>query len=349
MRVAVVSFRLGGPDGVSVEAAKWCAAFRRLGHDFYTVAGAGPVDRLVPGLDVRAPIPPSPAEVESALAAADVVVVDNLLSLTPLNRAAADAVAAALRGRPALIRHHDLPWQRPAFVGWRRPVDDDPCWVHTTINRRTAAELGERGIAAEVIYNAFDTDAAPGDRSATRAALGLQPADRLVLHPVRAIPRKNVAGAVDIARELRATYWLLGPAEDGYGPALTGILDRARRQGVRVVHGDAGTGATERVADAYAAADAVVLPSFWEGFGNATVESAIHRRPLAIGDYPVAAELAAFGFRWFDAADPSALARWLDQPDPALLDHNAEVARRHFSLAALDRRLADLLDGFPRR
>lgn len=339
----MVSFRLGGPDGVSVEAAKWSAAFRRLGHDVYTVAGAGPVDRLVPGLDIRAPEPPASGEVHDALAAADIVVVDNLLSLTPLNPAAADAVAAALRGRPALIRHHDLPWQRPVFIGWRRPVDDDPRWVHTTINRLTAAELADRGIAADVVYNAFDTDAAPGDRATTRAALGLEPDDRLVLHPVRAIPRKNVAGAVDIARELRATYWLLGPAEDGYDGAVAAILDRARRLGWRVVHGDAGTGATARVADAYAAADAVVLPSTWEGFGNATVESAIYRRPLAIGDYPVAAELAGFGFRWFAADDPAALGRFLDAPDPDLLDHNAAVARRYFSLAALDQRLEQIL------
>ena len=103
-----------------------------------------------------------------------------------------------------------------------------------------------------------------------------------------------------------ATYWLLGPAEDGYGPELEHLVARAR---CPVLLGPPGGGCS--IADAYAACDAVLLPSFWEGFGNPSVESATHRRPLAIGPYPVADELAAFGFHWFDVADPAPLARWL--------------------------------------
>ena len=58
----------------------------------------------------------------------------------------------------------------------------------------------------------------------------------------------------------------------------------------------------------------------------------------------MAAELAAFGFRWLPADDPSSLVRWLDRPDTAVLDHNAEVARRHFSLADLPGKLARLME-----
>jgi mannosylglucosylglycerate synthase len=95
--------------------------------------------------------------------------------------------------------------------------------------------------------------------------------------------------------------------------------------------------------DAYAASDAVVFPSTWEGFGAPLIEASLHRRPLAVGDYPVAAEVAAFGFRWFPADDPTPLKAFLDHPDPALLDANHALARRHFSLDALADQLAGLL------
>jgi len=38
--LVVVSFRLGGTDGVSIEAAKWQRAFETLGHVVTTVAAA---------------------------------------------------------------------------------------------------------------------------------------------------------------------------------------------------------------------------------------------------------------------------------------------------------------------
>jgi glycosyltransferase involved in cell wall biosynthesis len=149
-----------------------------------------------------------------------------------------------------------------------------------------------------------------------------------------------VGGGLAVAAGIGATFWLLGPAEDGYGPELERLL---RSAPVRVVHGDGGAGAD--VVDAYAACDAVVLPSTWEGFGNPSVESAVHDRPLAIGSYPVAEELRAFGFRWFDHDDPGALRSWLDAPEMSMLEHNHEVARRHFSIRDLPDRLARVLAG----
>jgi glycosyltransferase involved in cell wall biosynthesis len=344
--VALISFRLGGRDGVSVEAAKWAARLTALGFDVVTVAGAGPVDRLLPGLAIGATAPPPAGALERALGDADLVVVENLCSL-PLNPAAADAVAVARRGLPTVLHHHDLPWQRERFAavtGWP-PVDQ--AWAHVTINDLSRRQLAARGIEATSIPNGFDTDAPPGDRAGTRARLALAPGERLLLHPTRAIPRKNVPAALALAVELGATYWILGPAEEGYGPELARLLAEAP---VRTIHGWPEPPLSpplptegRAVADAYAACDAVAFPSTWEGFGNPTIESAVHLRPLAVSHYPVVDELAAYGFRWFPADDAAPLAAFLDRPDRQLLEHNRDLARRHFSLAALERRLAALL------
>jgi glycosyltransferase involved in cell wall biosynthesis len=338
----LVSFRLGGGDGVAIEATKWAAALGVLGWDVFTVAGSGPVDVAVPGLAMDAAEGPSAAEVTGALAGADLVVVENLCSL-PLNLAASAVVAAVCAGRPTVLHHHDLPWQRPHLAHLPAPPDD-PAWAHVTINELSRRELAARGFHRRVttLYNTFDPDPAPGDRVGLRRAFGLADSDLLLLQPTRALARKNVPAAVALAEAVGGVYWLLGPAEDGFGPELDRIVERAE---CRVILGVPPGGCS--VADAYGACDAVLLPSSWEGFGNPSVESATHRRPLAIGPYPVAAELAAFGFRWFDALDPSALAGWLAAPDASLLEHNHRVAARSFNVADLPERLSRVLNTLP--
>ncbi len=338
-RVALVSYRLGGTDGVSIEAVKWARAFVELGAEVTTVAGSGVADRIITGLSAYAAEPPDRGAHEESLEGADLVVVENCHSL-PLNEAAGRALAELLAGRPAILHHHDLPWQRPHYQQAPPPPDDTEWW-HVTINERSRLELAAHGIAAVTFYNCFDPDVPAGDRQATRRALLVSDGEVLVLQPTRAIARKNVPGGVLFARALGATYWLLGPAEDGYGPELERVLERAE---VRVLRG---LPVDRSMADAYAACDVVVLPSTFEGFGNPSVESALHRRPLAIGAYPVATELRRFGFSWFDASDPvaaaGAAARWLADPDPRLLDRNERVARERFSTGDLPERLRRLV------
>ncbi len=331
-----VSFRLGLNDGVSIVAANWADALHRLGFDVVTVAGEGPVDRLVPGLEIDATAAPEPAAVAEALADADLVVVENLCTI-PLNLPAARTVAGVLAGRPAILHHHDPPWQRAEWAQVTELPPDDPAWRHVTINHLTRLQFADRGLTATTIYNGFDVHDGPGRRDETRAALGVAGDELLVAHPVRAIPRKRVPVALALAEQLGATYWLLGPAELGYGPELDAILAGAR---TRVIHRPWPHGP-----DLYAAPDVVAFPSSWEGFGNPPVEAALARRPVVVGDYPVARELAALGFRWFAPTDVADLSRWLADPDAELLDTNQRLAREHFSMEVMGDALADLLDG----
>lgn len=334
---AIVSFRLGGTDGVSVAAGQWGTALGRLGFTVRTVAGEGPVDHLVPGLEIGASRPPSADDVATAFAGADLVVVENLCTI-PMNLPAARTVTDALRGRPAILHHHDPPWQRARYAHVTELPPDDPAWRHVTINRLTEREMAERGLVATTIYNGFETGAGPGDRATMRRRLGIADGERLVLHPVRAIERKAIPVALELAAAAGATYWLTGPAEEGYGPTLDRILAGA---GTRVVRAAIPEG---ELADAYAACDAVVFPSTWEGFGNPPIEAGIHRRPVAVGTYPVAAELRALGFEWLPTDDAALLRRAMEAPDSDALEHNHALVERHFSRRALEAAIASLLD-----
>ena len=64
---AIVSFRLGLSDGVSIIAAGWQRALTDLGFDVTTVAGEGPVDRLLPGLAIGATEPPADDELRGGV------------------------------------------------------------------------------------------------------------------------------------------------------------------------------------------------------------------------------------------------------------------------------------------
>ena len=342
----LLSYRLGGTDGVSVEATKCEWALGVLGFTVRRVAGElcdapRPDDVRLPAYAMAVPdgTRADAAVLTAALDGADLVVAENICSL-PLNldaaRAARDALAAH-HGR-VVFHHHDLPWQRAELAAVPDLPPQLPGALHVVINDRSREELAARGIEARTIRNTFDFDAPSGDRDATRAAFGFGDADLVVLQPTRAIRRKNVPGGLGFAEALadhvadrRVVYWLTGPAEDGYGPTMARELDATA---LRVVQGRAG-----RAADAYAAADVVVFPSTGEGFGNPVIESVAARRPLAVRGYPVLDEIIGAGLRVFSVEDPGEVAEWLASPDTAMLDANRTLARRDFSLADLPSRL----------
>jgi glycosyltransferase involved in cell wall biosynthesis len=345
-QAVTVSFRLGDDDGVSVEARKWEWALRDLGFETRRVAGAladaaRGDDVVIPGLAIDATEPAAAltGALRTAFAGADLVVVDNMCSL-PLNVEAARAVAEVAtehHGR-VCFRHHDLPWQRRhlTYLEGEFPPRIAGA-LHATINLRSRRELHARGYAdAVTVHNYFDLDPAPGDRVATRKQLGFLDDDFVLLQPARAIERKNVPGAVRFAHHVRAIapaleirLWVSGPAEDGYGPVLERIIERAT---IPVT-----VGRTPSAADAYAASDIVVFPSTWEGFGNPVIESIAHRRACVAYPYPVLAELVAAGVRVFSTQQPETVVKFLAE-SPAVRDRyfEANVSRARVSYALGD-------------
>lgn len=342
----LLSFRLGGTDGVSVEARKWEWALGVLGFTTRRVAGEF-ADGLRPDdgwLAFLATEPGPRSRVEpdalaAALAGVDLVVVENLCSL-PVNPVAS-ATAAEVLGDHAgrvLFHHHDLPWERPNLPAVPGLPPRRANSLHITINDAARYALTQHGIEAHTIRNAFDLDPQPGDRGATRAAFAFGDAEVVVLQPTRAIPRKEVGRGLAFAEQLAGLvgdrsirFWITGPAEDRFGPELERIVAAAK---LPVTEGRA-----RRPQDAYAAADIVVVPSSWEGFGNPVIEATVAERPVVVAHYPVLDELLALGLRFFSVDEPAAIAAWLRDPDPAVIDDNRACVRSHFDLADLPGRI----------
>ncbi len=356
---AVLSFRLGGTDGVSIVADTWISALHRLGFEVRTVAGEGDVDVVLPDLAIGrwpdgaaglhgsaaatdAEIDRLATELEAALDGVDLVIVENMGSI-PMNLPASIALATARAGAPTIWHHHDPAWQRDRYADVTelppRELVPSGQWRHVTINELTAEEFRDRGFDAVTIRNGFDIHTPLGDRERERQRLGFSDDEVVMVHPVRAIERKNIPLALDCAEQLGATYWLTGPPEEGFAPTLDSLLSDARQRGMKVVHAPSAS-----LADMYAASDVVVFPSTWEGFGNPPVDAAIHRRPAIVSRYPVAEELRRLGFHWFDPQDLDALRSWQEHPDVGLLDHNRAVAESHLSLEVMESALQTLLD-----
>lgn len=310
-----------GTDGGSILAALWARALRDLGWDVALIDGDD-----VAGLGWPVTSDPAEVDVRAAVDDADVVVVVNVLSL-PLHPRAAEVVAGARRGRRTVLLHLDLPWQREGMAVPEAWPPTDPAWDHVVINELSQHQLRQRGLDAVLIRNAIDVDERRGARVVDAAQRPL------LLHPARAIARKDVPTALRLAEDLGGTYWLTGPAEEGY--PIDDVLAGARSPVLRRP--------MPTIPDAYASCDGVLFPSRWEGFGQPVLEAAVHRRPIAVGPYPVAEELRPLGFMWFPTDDAAPLADFLRDPDDQLHERNEAVVREHFSLTRLRSDLAGLL------
>lgn len=324
-QVCIVSHRLGGYDGVSIEAAKWHRAFATLGWSVTRAAGFFATTPTAADVTVRglwAPAfgarPPDhdPQQIGDLCRSHDLLVIDNAGSLPTTPETAIALEREALRiGIPTIVRHHDPPWQTVMRVedpGHRFPLHD-PRMLHVTINERTESEfrcrypeLGHAN-AVTTIHNTVDFAALRrGSRRATRERMGIGEDHVLLVHPARFVGRKNIPAALRVAGEVRhrtgrtTHYWLSDPAGE-IGTIPAGVI----------VH----RGHAPDHADLYAAADLVVLTSTWEGWGLPVVEAAAARRPAITSPYPVLSEIHQLGIDTVNHTDLDRITDLLDDPE----------------------------------
>ena len=320
-RLVHISHQLGGYDGVSVEAAKWMAAFRSMGLLVTPAAGRLQADCRcgipLPSLwrpegeagELLSAPPITEAEINAVIAAAGGpggwVVLDNIATM-PTEPDNITRLVAALEdaGMGLLVRHHDPSWDEAIRRSDPRFPLNPRGAVHVAISAHLAQELERRrAIRARVMFNSLAMDELQGgDRAGTRRSLGLAEDDLVLLHPATPYPRKNVATAARFADAVaaqhqgRVVYWLTGGAADPLGGQGRNHF-LAGRSGSR--------------ADLYAAADAVLLTSSWEGWGNPVAEGAALGLPVVTGTWPALEEMRALGVRDIPVAAPDAVERLL--------------------------------------
>jgi glycosyltransferase involved in cell wall biosynthesis len=112
-------------------------------------------------------------------------------------------------------------------------------------------------------------------------------------------------------------------------------------------------GAREDVADLLVAADAVVIPSRWEGLSNVLIEAMALQAPVVASDLPTLADAATDGDTALlvPPADPPRLAAAImaTLADPAAAQARAERAHRRFLERFTIDRVADQMLAFYER
>jgi len=298
----------------------------------------------------------------------------------PLGVALTDYLAATRL--PAIAHHHDFYWERSRFSASPIAPLLDRCFPpaiptirHLVINSLARDALrARRGLESLVLPNVLDFETGPATRSEPladlRAAVGVDPADFVVLQPTRVVPRKGIEIAIDLVRALAARLepgrrvpLVVSHAAGDEGMAYAEWLRaRAAAAGVDLRFAADRFGEPRRIIDGqirrldlqdgYALADLVSYPSLYEGFGNAFLEAVFYRRPLFVNRYPVyIADIEPLGFDVV-AIDGTVTADAVDDlaarlRDPAraaeIADRNYQAASAHFSYSVARRSLSNVL------
>lgn len=255
---------------------------------------------------------------------------------------------------------HDLAWTDEQYATQRHPGGPWSLFAtahsgvrYVAVSEKVAGELARlTGLARRriaVVPNGVDPVTTlglspAGARLAER--LGLFAADPLLLLPVRITRRKRIDVAIAALAALRRTHPRAalvitgGPgAHNPANAAHAAELQAVAGPGVHLLHALGLRPSDRVVADLYALADALVLPSANEGFGIPILEAGLHRLPIVCSDIP-ALRAAAGDDATYVAADADARALAIAIAGRLAADPVARLHRRSRA-AAWPRILAD--------
>lgn len=255
----------------------------------------------------------------------------------------------ALTGRVQIINQvHDFPEDnRPAQLrALRQHADwqamcyyDSPNVIWATLTAHDAGKLAARGIPADKIFvlpNPVDDEF-----FARRCRDDIDLPRPFLLSPMKVMPRKNNAEAVDLIAQLPGYHLVISlDADNDYAAKLK---RRIRRQRLPVI---IGAGLDDPL-PLFCAAHAILTTSKQEGFGYAFLEGWLAGKLVVGRDIPeVTADFKAAGMKLdhlYRQPDVPALRRLLARPPRDLIAHNRRVVLRHYSLRAYARRYDEML------
>ena len=313
-----------------------------------------------------------------ARARVDVLIVENAWAI-PMQVPLGVALARVARrtGIPTIGHHHDYWWERERFTRCVVPEMLEEAFPpaltnvrHASINSLAAAQLeARRGLPSTVVPNVFDFDQPIPDHSIAdarrlRHELGLSSGGLLVVQPTRVVPRKGIELAIEMVARLRhpnSVLMITSPAGDEGHVYLESLLDLAAQRNVELLYqpnrfyaGDSARpdSVAHSLADGYIAADVITYPSFYEGFGNALIESVFFRKLIVVNRYSVyEADIRPLGFRFIEldgfVTDEAVgrLREALANPAQTAIDaeHNFALGAQHFGYGLLRAKLETLL------
>jgi len=283
----------------------------------------------------------------------DLIHIHALFSFT----STAAAWAARSAGVPYIVRplgtlnDYGMRQRRPWLKGLSMRFVEAPMLRHAAaVHFTSAAEAGEArqlGVAMReaVIPLGVECDASPG-RRAHSAGEGAR-----LLFLSRLDPKKNVEGLLEAVALLKPEWpgmrlTVAGDGEPGY---VASLHARARSLGLDSIVAWAGHVEGAAKAEALAAADVFVLPSFSENFGIAAAEALAAGLPCVLGQHvAIAGEAVQAGAGIAVDTDAHSIAAALrriigdERAQQTMSDNARRLASERFSMQAMGANLKQL-------